>query len=46
VSGRSELTFYQMVELDLQYIKERSVWMDFKIMLRTVLLLFGSKNSY
>jgi len=46
VSGRSKLTFYQMVELDLQYIKERSVWMDFKIMLRTVLLLFGSKNSY
>ncbi|GFN29866.1 sugar transferase [Paenibacillus xylaniclasticus] len=46
VSGRSQLSFDQMVELDLRYIKERSIWLDFKIMLRTILLIFGSKNAY
>lgn len=46
VGGRSNLGFNEMVELDLKYIKEQSVALDFKIILKTVLLLFGSKNAY
>ncbi|MGN8844456.1 sugar transferase [Niallia sp. HCP3S3_B10] len=46
VSGRSNVGFDEMVELDLKYIKERSLLFDIKIILKTVLVLFGSKNAY
>jgi lipopolysaccharide/colanic/teichoic acid biosynthesis glycosyltransferase len=35
VSGRSRVTFDEMVRLDLQYAKAWSPWMDVKILLRT-----------
>ena len=46
VSGRSNVGFEEMVELDLQYIRERSFFYDIKIILKTVLVLFGSKNAF
>ncbi|MFP9130275.1 sugar transferase [Niallia sp. BSM11] len=46
VSGRSNLGFTEMVELDLNYIKSRTIFFDFKIILKTVLVLFGSKNAF
>jgi len=46
VSGRSNLGFEEMVELDLQYIRKRTLLFDLKIILKTVLLLVGSKDAY
>ncbi|RXZ81462.1 sugar transferase [Paenibacillaceae bacterium] len=46
ISGRNHLSFYDMVELDLHYIRHRSVWWDIKIMMFTVTMLLGSKNAY
>ncbi|RUS45283.1 sugar transferase [Cohnella sp. AR92] len=46
VSGRNQLSFEEMVELDLRYIDQRSIIFDIKIMLRTVGMIFGSKNAY
>lgn len=46
VSGRNDLSFYEMVELDLKYIRERRLLIDLKIIFQTVLLLFGSKNAF
>ena len=46
VSGRNNLSFKEMVELDLKYISERNIWVDIKIILKTILVLFGSKNAY
>ncbi|MEL3970773.1 sugar transferase [Rossellomorea oryzaecorticis] len=46
VSGRSNIGFAEMVELDLRYIRKRNTWFDLKIIFKTVLLLFGSKNAY
>ncbi|EFM11929.1 Undecaprenyl-phosphate galactose phosphotransferase [Paenibacillus curdlanolyticus YK9] len=46
VSGRSNLSFSEMVELDLQYIQNRSILYDVGIMLKTCKLLIGSKNAY
>ncbi|WP_224753763.1 sugar transferase [Paenibacillus terricola] len=46
VSGRNELSFGQMVELDLKYINKRSIVFDLLIILRTVKVLLGSKGAY
>lgn len=46
VSGRSNIGFEEMVELDLFYITNRSLQFDIKIILKTFLLLFGSKNAF
>lgn len=46
VSGRSEVGFDEMVELDLNYIKSRNFAIDLKIILKTVLVIFNSKDAY
>ncbi|WP_110927020.1 sugar transferase [Bacillus massiliglaciei] len=46
VSGRSNINFKEMVELDLFYIKRRNIRYDLIIIFKTVLLLFGSRNAY
>ncbi len=46
VSGRNSLGFEEMVELDIQYIRERSIFFDIKIIFKTVLVLFGSKDAF
>lgn len=35
-SGRNNVSFDEWIELDLKYIKEASLWTDFKIMCKTV----------
>ena len=43
ISGRSNLSFQEWVELDLKYISERGLLTDIKIMLRTIpAVLFGT----
>ncbi|MFB9760929.1 sugar transferase [Ectobacillus funiculus] len=46
VSGRSNLGFEQMVELDLQYIQQRNLVFDVKIILKTIRALSGSNDAY
>lgn len=46
VSGRNNLSFYEMVELDLKYIEQRGVITDIKIILHTVRVLFGTKDAF
>lgn len=46
VRGRSSLGFKEMVELDLKYIQERNVFVDMKLIFRTIFVLFGSKNAF
>jgi len=45
-SARNSVGFEEMVEMDLFYIRNRSFWFDIKIILKTVLVLFGSKNAF
>ncbi|WP_018663354.1 sugar transferase [Heyndrickxia acidiproducens] len=46
VSGRNNISFKDMVELDLKYIKERSIYNDIKIIVKTVVIMFNSKGAY
>ena len=46
VSGRSNIGFNEWVELDLKYIRERNIFLDLKLILKTFLVLFGSKDAY
>ena len=46
VGGRNALSFNQMVELDLTYINERSVWLDLKIMFETVKVMIKPNAAY
>jgi len=46
VSGRNDLSFEQMVELDLAYIKQRSIAGDIKIIFKTFKLLLGAKDAF
>ena len=46
VSGRSNIGFKEMVELDLVYIRKRSILFDSKLIFKTLLVLFGSKDAY
>lgn len=46
VSGRSNLSFEQMVELDVYYIIQRNIIFDIKILLRTVKVLLKSNDAY
>lgn len=46
ISARNHVDFSTMVEMDLAYIKHRSVLYDIKIIVKTFLLLFGSSGAY
>ncbi|GGC84988.1 multidrug MFS transporter [Thalassobacillus devorans] len=46
VSGRSNISFQEWIRLDLKYIEERNVIVDIKLIVKTVLVLFGSKDAY
>jgi len=46
VSGRSSVPFDEMVKLDLYYIEHWSLLLDFKIMLRTIPVMFFGSGGY
>lgn len=46
VNGRSNIGFDEWVDLDLKYIQQRCILVDFKLIFRTVFVLFGSKDAY
>ncbi|MEK4749448.1 sugar transferase [Niallia sp. FSL W8-0177] len=46
VGGRSSLSFSEWVELDLKYIRERNLFIDFKLIIKTFFVLFGSKDAF
>jgi lipopolysaccharide/colanic/teichoic acid biosynthesis glycosyltransferase len=46
VSGRSHCPHQRMVELDLEYVRRRSLWLDLSIILRTVPSMFRGWGAY
>jgi exopolysaccharide biosynthesis polyprenyl glycosylphosphotransferase len=46
VSGRSNLNYEEMIKLDLYYIQNWSIIMDFKILFRTILMVILRRGAY
>lgn len=46
VSGRSELPFERQVEMDKHYIQQASVWLDIKLILKTIPAVIQGRGAY
>lgn len=46
VSGRNDIGFSKMVELDIQYIRTLSISNDIKIILKTIIIFFKPNSAY
>jgi lipopolysaccharide/colanic/teichoic acid biosynthesis glycosyltransferase len=46
VSGRSNLDFDDRLRLDVAYIENQSLWLDIKILFRTVTAVFSQNGAY
>lgn len=45
VSGRNNIGFEEWVELDIEYIKKRNLWLDIKLILMTIPAMLGDENA-
>lgn len=46
VTGRSELTYEERVRLDMNYIRNYSIWLDLQILFQTIPAVIMSKGAY
>ncbi|MHC4542998.1 MAG: sugar transferase [Planctomycetota bacterium] len=46
ISGRGELTREEKLELDVKYVETTNLWLDLKIILRTIAQVFSRKSIY
>lgn len=46
ISGRSNLTFDDLVRLDFYYIENWSIWMDISILVKTPIAVFSTRGAY
>ncbi len=46
ICGRSHIPFDEWIEMDLKYISEACIWVDFKIVCRTVVSVLTGRGAY
>lgn len=46
VGGRADINFEGQVQLDVQYIRSESVWLDIKLLLKTIPAVLLGKGAY
>jgi lipopolysaccharide/colanic/teichoic acid biosynthesis glycosyltransferase len=46
IMGRAQLEFDDRLRLDIAYIERASLWLDFNILLRTVIAVFESRGAH
>jgi exopolysaccharide biosynthesis polyprenyl glycosylphosphotransferase len=46
VSGRSDLSFEERVQLDMHFIRNWTIWLDLLILVRTVPVVFKGRGAY
>jgi lipopolysaccharide/colanic/teichoic acid biosynthesis glycosyltransferase len=45
VYGRSRVTFHNMVDMDITYLKEQSLWYDMKLIMLTVPVMISGRGG-
>ena len=45
VSGENNIGLDEWIEMDIDYIKTRNLWLDINLILKTVGVLFGDDNA-
>ena len=46
ISGRNDISYDERVKLDIYYVEHWSLWLDMKILFKTVLVILGRKGAY
>jgi undecaprenyl-phosphate galactose phosphotransferase len=46
VSGRCDVNYPERVQMDVQYVEQWSLWMELKILFKTVFVILHSKGAY
>ena len=46
ISGRSNLTFDDLVRLDFYYIENWSIWLDISILIKTPVAILSGRGAY
>lgn len=46
VQGRSEASFHDWVRYDINYVKNQSMWLDLKILFKTIKVVFKKVGAY
>jgi len=46
VSGRSDITYQQRVQLDMFYIRNWSIWLDIQLLIQTIPAVLSKKGAY
>lgn len=46
ISGRGRLGFYETVELDVKYVKNRTIWLDLKIIVLTIYKILTRDGAF
>jgi exopolysaccharide biosynthesis polyprenyl glycosylphosphotransferase len=46
VSGRSDIPFERWVQMDIDYIRHRNLWLDLKILLQTIPAVLSGRGAY
>ena len=46
VSGRNNIDFEDWMKLDIKYVRERNLFLDMKLVIKTFFVLFGDKNAH
>lgn len=46
IQGRAEASFHDWIRYDVQYVKNRSLWLDIKILLKTIPVVLKKVGAY
>lgn len=44
--GRNNIDFEDWMKLDIKYVRERNLFLDMKLVIKTFFVLFGDKNAH
>jgi lipopolysaccharide/colanic/teichoic acid biosynthesis glycosyltransferase len=46
VQGRSDVTFEEWMKMDVEYVESRSLWLDLKLLVKTIPAVLSGRGAY